>query len=256
MSRHHWILLVAIAIAAAGCNRSSDTAAPVAEAAEANETHTHHDDHEQVQDHDHDHDHVAQASLTAGGAAVPPAGASRESAGGSRYGALPPEVSPSSPALEPDAPPDVVVKEFLAATRDGNDQLAARLLSDKALAETTRMGLAVKPPGTPTMTYEVQDVEYPADTENGAYVHSRWTERFGDSDESYRISWILRRQSDGWRIVGMAAELSDTEPPYLLNFEDPRELYEQLHESGESLAAPQSPDDVPRTAAAPPAPLR
>jgi len=127
--------------------------------------------------------------------------------------------------LNPDATPDDVVKAFLEATRSGDDQLAAQLLSKKAIEATTQAGLIVKPPGTPSMKYEIGEVEYPEKHADGAYVKSVWRERFDDGEEHFDITWVLRKQSaEGWRIVGMAVQLPGAEVPDLINFEAAEEL--------------------------------
>lgn len=41
--------------------------------------------------------------------------------------------------------------------------------------------------------------------------------------EAVQVTWILRRQSDGWRIAGMATATTGEEP-LLINFEDPSDL--------------------------------
>jgi hypothetical protein len=133
-------------------------------------------------------------------------------------------------ALAADAPPAAVVTAFLEATRRGDDALASQLLSAKALAETTRVGLAVKPPGTPTMQYTIGEVEYPEGAKDGAYVHSIWKEVYEGGEETFDVTWVLRKQPQGWRIVGMAAQL-DEDLPYFLNFEQPEDLYRKMQEA-------------------------
>jgi len=46
-----------------------------------------------------------------------------------------------------------------------------------------------------------------------------------ESDESpvVQVTWILRRQAEGWRIAGMATAVANEEP-LLINFEDPDDL--------------------------------
>jgi hypothetical protein len=143
------------------------------------------------------------------------------------------EVDGPVPHLTSDSPPDAVVSAFLEATRRGDDQLAASLLSQKALEETTKIGLAVKPPGTPSMEYHIQGAEFVEHVPEGAYVHSTWTEQHEGELEQYEVTWILRQEEIGWRIVGMAAEMNPDEPPYVLNFEEPSELYRQMQQFAE-----------------------
>ncbi len=131
-------------------------------------------------------------------------------------------------ALDPNASPETVVSAFLEATRRGDDQLARQLLSTRALEATSKAGLAVQPPGTPHMTYRITQVEFPQGIEHGAYVHSIWTETTDGVEESFDVTWVLRKDPQGWRIVGMAAQFDDESQPYFLNFEQPDELFRRL----------------------------
>jgi hypothetical protein len=46
---------------------------------------------------------------------------------------------------------------------------------------------------------------------------------------------VLRKQPEGWRIVGMAAQL-DEDLPYFLNFEHPEDLYRKMQEAQQPTA--------------------
>ena len=40
--------------------------------------------------------------------------------------------------------------------------------------------------------------------------------------------WLVRKDSEGWRILGIAAEVFPGEPPLLLNFEEPEKTNEKI----------------------------
>src|SRR5262249_15553190 len=69
---------------------------------------------------------------------------------------------------------------------------------------------------------------------NGAHVSSQWTEKFEDGEEKYEIIWVLRRQVEGWRVVGFALQLQPEKPPEFLNFEDPADM---LRKKEQAMAA-------------------
>lgn len=150
----------------------------------------------------------------------------------------------------PSAAPPVVVQAFLEASRSGQDDLAIELLSNKAREATGREGLALDRAGKASMVYEVGGAEFPVDDQQAAYVTSVWRdpveseERGGPpsnpisepgivptttprgeeaTGESVKVTWILRRQVEGWRIAGMATAVTGEEP-LLINFEDPSDL--------------------------------
>jgi len=120
--------------------------------------------------------------------------------------------------------PDEVVRAFLEAARSGEDATATLLLTDRARAETEREGLALDPPGTPSMKYEIGKVEYHDQDPHAAYVNSQWIETSPRTDDRFEVVWVLRRQSQGWRIAGMAAQMEANQPAVFLNFEDPQDV--------------------------------
>lgn len=124
------------------------------------------------------------------------------------------------------AQPQEVVRVFLEATRQGDDQIAAAMLTRKAIEETSKRNLSVQPPGSPTMTYEIDRAEKAPN--GGAYVKSLWTEAVGDIQEQYEVVWILRPEAEGWRISGMAAQFSEDSDPVLIDFEHPTDLAERV----------------------------
>lgn len=133
--------------------------------------------------------------------------------------------------------PDEVVRAFLEAARAGQDGTATLLLTDKAREETEREGLALDPPGTPSMKYQLGKIEYHEQDPHAAYVNTLWIESLGTSDERFEVVWVLRRQSQGWRIAGMAAQMDTAQPPVFLNFEDPADVARIKSEIGAEPAA-------------------
>jgi hypothetical protein len=130
------------------------------------------------------------------------------------------------------ATPESVVRLFLQAARSGDEATATQLLTRKARQETEKEGLALEPPGTPTMKFTIGDAEIPSDDPQAAYVGSTWTEMESQNRESFAVTWILRRQADGWRIAGMATQTTPTEQPLWLNFEDPEHVQRIKREIG------------------------
>ena len=146
---------------------------------------------------------------------------------GAAPGALPtaaigsPQAIPNAgPAVPPNAEPGVVVAAFLDAARTANEKVANELLTRKAREETTKADLTINPPGTPSMKYKVEKVEYAQEDPSVAYVNSIWTETLAGMEDSFEVVWVLRKQSDGWRIAGMAAQTVPGEQPAMFNFED------------------------------------
>jgi hypothetical protein len=120
--------------------------------------------------------------------------------------------------------PAAVTHDFLEALRTGNDERAAKLLSVTAREKTASLNRNVTPPASDTAKFTVGKIDYV--NNDGARVASTWT----DVDEqgqpkSDDAIWVLRREKEGWRIVGVAAQIFPGEQPLLLNFEDPDDMF-------------------------------
>jgi hypothetical protein len=125
------------------------------------------------------------------------------------------------------ATPDVAVAEFLEAVRVGNDQKAAEMFTPLARQKVAELKIQVAPPGSDTATFSIGEVEYMA--EDGARVAATWT----DLDEKGKprtdqMTWMVRREPEGWRVAGMATVVFPGEPPLLLDFEKPQETLRKL----------------------------
>lgn len=134
---------------------------------------------------------------------------------------------PAGPALPASsATPQEVVHAFLDASRGGHEEFATELLSDKAREATSSQGLALDPPGSSSMVYRIGDVEFPTEDRQAAYVSSIWQEDgVASAAERFEVTWILRRQPEGWRIAGMASRVEAEAEPVLINFEDVSDLH-------------------------------
>jgi hypothetical protein len=117
--------------------------------------------------------------------------------------------------------PEQAVGGFLSALQTGDDKAAAALLTTKAREETAAHDMVVEPPGAPNATYSVGRVQHPDNNPDAAYVSCLWSEKFENEEtESYEVVWVLRRETAGWRVAGMATQLADSEEPVFLDFED------------------------------------
>src|SRR5690606_19521916 len=100
-----------------------------------------------------------------------------------------------------------------------------------------------QPPGTPDMTYQIGQTEYVTEAKDGAHVGSIWTEKFETGEtHSFEVIWVMRLESQGWRIAGMAMPVGEGEEPLFLNFEDPEDLLRKWHESEAEVAEGQPQD--------------
>ena len=146
-----------------------------------------------------------------------------------------PPVAPGRLPVSMDSSPEVVASAFLDALRAGNNTIAEQFLTSTAREQATSHNLVVQPPGSPSATYEIREV-----TRRGpnANVNSRWTEFSAEGlPVNYDIVWILKQQSEGWRIAGMATAFIPGAEPVFLNFEDAADLLAKWNQADEDLAA-------------------
>jgi hypothetical protein len=127
------------------------------------------------------------------------------------------------------ATPEKAVAEFLEAVRTGNDESAAALLTPTARQKTAEENLAVAPPGRPTAKFTVGKVEYVTASKDGAHVLSSWSDTNEDgSVRTDEIIWVLRKEPEGWRIVGSVMKIFPDKDPLVLNYEDPQDMKRKL----------------------------
>ncbi|MEQ8786761.1 MAG: hypothetical protein RIC55_10705 [Pirellulaceae bacterium] len=169
----------------------------------------------------------------------PPAGDGDDAGGGDDSAATTPTTPPTPKAAQlppEDATPDVVVATFLDSLRSGDDATAEALLTERARIETERANLAVEPPGTPSARYAVGQVQYVTENKDGAHVGSVWEDSYDDgTTATYNVTWVLRRQSQGWRIVGLATQPRPDKPEIFLNFENPQEMLDKVAKANAEL---------------------
>jgi hypothetical protein len=135
------------------------------------------------------------------------------------------------------ATPDAAVKEFLGAVKAGDSKRATELLTPLTRQKTAEMNLNVTPDPSQTASFAVGQVEYVTDTKDGAHVASQWTDKDEEGNSYSRdYLWILRKETEGWRIAGMAARVFPDAEPLILNFEDPEDMVRKQQLLAEEIA--------------------
>jgi hypothetical protein len=129
-----------------------------------------------------------------------------------------------------DEAPDQAVFAFLEAVRTGDDTKASEMLTSLAREKTEESGLEVAPSGSDTASFEVGEVELISaddseEDQETAHVASTWTD-IDEEGEPHpdEILWVLRHESEGWRIRGMATKVFPDQKPLFLDFEDPDDM--------------------------------
>lgn len=138
--------------------------------------------------------------------------------------------------------PEGVMGEFLEAIRKGDDATASALLTTLARQKAEEMEMVVAPPGSDTASYKILAVEIEGDE---AQIGTDWSDLDVDGKKhTDRIVWMLRNESDGWRIHGMATRVFDDLAPIVLNFEDPADMLRQQRQAEDEIARRESQIEV------------
>ncbi len=163
-----------------------------------------------------------------------------------------------------DLKPEQVIDRFLAAVCKGDDRTAEALLTKLSVENTKKYDLQVAPQGSETAKYEVGECKLVGDAnDQGAYVASKWT----DIDDTGKpktdeIVWMIHKEAEGWRIVGMGITPFEDLDVVYFNFEDPQDMlvkFQQINDlavkrATDPTAKPTEPAPQGTVAGAAPAP--
>ena len=118
--------------------------------------------------------------------------------------------------------PDEVVDEFLKLLQRGARLDAKRLLTDRAQTETSRAGLELDAPGGMQTRFSIQKTRFATSEKLIAEVDTVFHST-DPATEPIRLTWMLRRQRNGWKVYGMI--IRNGKPGLdLLSFENPIDL--------------------------------
>ncbi len=121
-----------------------------------------------------------------------------------------------------DALPNVVCLEFMKLLRGGDRLNAEHLLTRTAFSVTTRADWQLPPIGSSSAEYEMGEVRYATSKQKLAQVDCKVIDRVDGKQETYDVTWLVRRKKAGWRISGMLIDGEDEKQPKdLVSFENP-----------------------------------
>jgi hypothetical protein len=125
--------------------------------------------------------------------------------------------------------PKLTVYHFLESLRKGDDERANSLLTPLAREKTAAMDYRLTPTASDNARFTIDSVDYVGD--DGARVAMTWTDVDDEGKAtSDKAIWVLRKEAEGWRVVGTAAIFFPGEEPVVLNFENPAEVKKTLEE--------------------------
>jgi hypothetical protein len=132
--------------------------------------------------------------------------------------------------------PEGAVCQFLEAIRTGDDQKTEAMFVSQARQKIKELQIPVTPRGSDTARFQIGQVQYLGD--DGARVACRWTDLDRDGERrTDEMTWMLRKEGEGWRIAGMAATVFEGEDPLVLDFENPEEVVARLERLREEIVA-------------------
>lgn len=120
--------------------------------------------------------------------------------------------------------PETTVRRFLTALKVGDSTTAQQLLSRRARTETKRCGLTLAPPGDADAQFTIGVARSVG--KGRIHLGSTWTDNSG----LCQITWLLRREVEEWRIMGMRTRL-ESGMTVSLDFENPKEMMKIVDEN-------------------------
>ena len=126
----------------------------------------------------------------------------------------------ASALVSEDATPEGVCRKFMALIKSEKRVEAENLLTRMALAVTTKAGLQLEPMGGPNSVYTVNDVRYATNKKRLAQVECCVADNIDGEKVKMDLTWLVRKQSNGWRISGVMLEMTPGSEKDLLSFEN------------------------------------
>lgn len=124
----------------------------------------------------------------------------------------------------------IVATEFLEALRQGESETASSKLTPLAQEQIHKSDMDFSLLENEAASYTIGKVETQADNEdieaNQAIVEAVWSEP-NDTAPAYQEKWTIALQNiDGqWGILGILADEGPNQPPLVMNFENPDDVF-------------------------------
>lgn len=147
-----------------------------------------------------------------------------------------------------DSDPQTVCRKFLNALQMGNRIAAENLLTRAALQVTGKAGLVLEPLGGPQSRFEVMEPRYATIKNEIAYVDCQITDLDNGVETSFAVSWVVKKQNNGWRISGLLMELEEGRPIKLVSFENLQDVEDIKWRAAEAFADANPNDKTTRQA--------
>jgi hypothetical protein len=122
------------------------------------------------------------------------------------------------------ATPDKVLKQFLDAARLGDQKKLSTLMSKLAREEAEKYHIDFELQSYKDATYDLGQYEYLTPAKNTAHVACKWTDHDGDTNFTHDVIWVMRKEEEGWRVVGMITRPFPDRDPVAFNYENVKEL--------------------------------
>jgi hypothetical protein len=116
------------------------------------------------------------------------------------------------------------------------------------LQVTSKAGLVLEPLGGSQSRYEVFEPRYATIKNEVAYVDSQITDVEDGVETSFMVSWVVKKQNNGWRISGLLMELDEGRPMKLVSFENLQDVEDIKLRAAEMLVDASDADESTRSA--------
>lgn len=134
--------------------------------------------------------------------------------------------SPAQIASLPDSEtsPREVCRLFMQYLSSGNRAMAEQMMTPAAVTITSRADLKLQPVGGPNSIYELSEARFATSKKKLCQVECKIRESAGNQQPDAVVTWICRRQKEGWRIAGMIVPAGDDGLIDYLSFENAQDV--------------------------------
>ncbi len=132
------------------------------------------------------------------------------------------EAQESRMRLTKNSSPEEVCRAFLNALERSDHLAANQILTNIAQLQTARADLVLESPGAGGSRFEILPARFATSAKEIAQVPCSLYQP--GQDLPVKLTWMMRKQFNGWKISGMSVQVSENGQVDLLSFENPKDL--------------------------------
>lgn len=120
--------------------------------------------------------------------------------------------------------PDQVCREFIECLKAGNALDAERFLTRTSAVNARKAALTLEPPGSDQAQFDFGVPNFNTNKKLIATVECKITDLIDGEPSETKMSWLLKRDGESWKIAGMILTIDDQGGTDFFSFENPADI--------------------------------